>query len=95
MSYSLAEGLSRKVGFPFPSLASVTKVQSSTPCHMGWCRPSQDGTLRCRPAVVLPMKHHCATELFEVTEGSQSILIGQEKDISYQSWGFFIGDYLQ
>lgn len=35
------------------------------------------------------MKHHCATELFEVTEGSQSILIGQEKDISYQLWGFF------
>lgn len=49
--YSLAEELSRKVGFSFPDLASVTKAQSNTPCHVGWCRPSQAGALGSPPAL--------------------------------------------
>lgn len=88
----VTEGLCRKVGFLFPSLASVTEAQLGTPCHLDGAGQARLGHLDVlQHCCHTRMKHHCATELVEVTEGSPSILTGQEKDISYQTWVFCWG----
>lgn len=90
VSYSLAEELSRKVGFSFPDLAS--KAQSSTPCHMGWYRPSQAGALGSPPA--LPPHHHKALLCHwgvrsDNRRKSKYFDWPGKKYISYQTWDFF------
>lgn len=85
MSYSLAEGLSRKVGFSFPSLARVAQGTVKYPLPRGI--PAKLGHFDLpQHQYHNTMKHSSVTELFEVAGkapgagGSQSVLLGQEKD---------------
>lgn len=93
VSCSLAEGLSRKVGFSFPSLAHVahSTVKYPLPCGI----PAKLGHLDFPQHQYNIKNSWNVTEIFEVagkvpgTGGSQSVLLGQEKDISYQTFFLF------
>ena len=96
MSYSLAEGLSRKVGFSFPSLARVAQGTVKYPLPRGI--PAKLGHFDLpQHQYHKTMKHSSVTELFEGTRGRREskCFAWPGKRYLISSIIFFLGGYLQ